>query len=109
MGCPTDCLIQVNPADGTFIRNWGPTSYDNVFGLAFWAGAVCGFDAQGDLFEADFHGAAMQVSLLPIPNLSEAGMLSFQGAGSTTSAPPNPPSNRERGGGRRSRPAFGLL
>jgi hypothetical protein len=87
-GCATDCLLQVDPSTGAFLKNWGPTGYKEVFGLAFWAGAVYGFDFEGDLFEVDFHGAAMQVTLLQIP--SKPPMLSFQGAGSTTSAPPMP-------------------
>jgi hypothetical protein len=85
-GCATDCLLEVDPSTGAFLRNWGPTGYSNVFGLAFWAGSVYGFDDGGDLFQIGFSGTALQVQSIPIP--SAPPMLSFFGAGSTTSAPP---------------------
>jgi hypothetical protein len=66
--------------------NWGETGHSNVFGLAFWAGAVYGFDAKGELFEIDFSGVTLQITPIAIP--SAPATLSFQGAGSTTSAPP---------------------
>jgi hypothetical protein len=85
-GCATDCLLQVDPSTGAFLKNWGPTGYSNVFGLAFWAGTVYGFDDGGDLFQIGFSGQALQVQAIPIPTAPP--MLSFFGAGSTTSAPP---------------------
>jgi hypothetical protein len=85
-GCPTDCLLEVDPSTGSFLKNWGPTGHSNVWGLAFWAGAVYGFDSKGELFEVDFNGGAIQVTSIPIP--SAPASLSFEGAGSTTSAPP---------------------
>jgi hypothetical protein len=85
-GCATDCLLQVDPKTGSFVKNWGVTGHTDVFGLAFWAGAVYGFDASGNLFEIDFTGATLQVTAIPIPNAPPT--LSFYGAGSTTSAPP---------------------
>jgi hypothetical protein len=86
--CTTDCLIQVDPSTGSFLKNWGPTGHTNVFGIAFWAGAVYGFDDGGNLFQIDFNGAAMQITAIPVPN--PPPMLQFWGAGSTTSAPVNP-------------------
>ena len=86
MGCMTDCLLQVDPKTGSFLKNWGSTGYANVFGLAFWAGVAYGFDAKGQLFEIDFSGQALQITPIQIP--SAPPTLSFQGAGSTTSAPP---------------------
>lgn len=85
-GCG-DCLIEVDPASGALKKNWGPVGYSSVFGLAFWAGAVYGFDNGGDLFQVNFNGAALQTTSIPIPN-KPAG-LQFWGAGSTTSAPPS--------------------
>jgi hypothetical protein len=89
----SDCLIQVDPATGAFLNEWGPVEHTDVFGLAFWAGAVYGFDNSGNLFEVDFHGLAMQITGIPVP-IADAGMDAgppqFFGAGSTTSAPPTP-------------------
>jgi len=39
-GCTTDCLIQVDPKTGNLIKNWGPTGYSAVWGIAYWGGAV---------------------------------------------------------------------
>jgi hypothetical protein len=88
----SDCLIQVDPATGAFLNEWGPLGHTDVFGIAFWAGAVYGFDYSGELFEVDFHGLAMQVTSIPVP-AADAGAdagVQFSGAGSTTSAPPTP-------------------
>ncbi len=87
-GMCSDCLIQVDPATGSMLKMWGPLPYTDVFGLAFWAGAVYGFDNGGDLFEVDFNGAAIQTTRIPVPNAPSN--LQFFGAGSTTSAPVNP-------------------
>jgi hypothetical protein len=83
-----DCLIQVDPATGEFLMEWGPVNHTGVFGLAFWGGAVYGADDQGDLFEIDFHGLAMQFTAIPVPS-APAG-LQFWGAGTTTVAPLTP-------------------
>jgi hypothetical protein len=87
-GCTTDCLLQVDPKTGAFVHNWGPVGYSEVFGLAFWAGSVYGFDNGGDLFEISFSGIQLQIMKIPIP--SAPPMLSFYGAGSSTSAPITP-------------------
>jgi hypothetical protein len=87
-GACNDCLIEVDPKTGSFVKSWGPLGHKDVYGIAFWAGAVYGFDARGELFEVDFTGAATQVTLLPIPIAPPN--LSFQGAGSTTIAPLTP-------------------
>jgi hypothetical protein len=83
-----DCLIQVDPSTGAFPKEWGAVNHSGVYGLAFWAGAVYGFDDAGELFEIDFNGAAMTITTIPVPNPPPG--LQFWGAGSTTSAPPNP-------------------
>jgi hypothetical protein len=80
-----DCLIQIDPKTGAFLLDWGPVGRSNVFGLAFWGGAVYGFDTAGTLFEVQFHGLATQITNIPFPK-APAG-LSWFGAGSTTSAP----------------------
>lgn len=83
-----DCIVQVNPATGAVVKNFGPFQYSGVFGVAFWGGVVYGFDKAGDLFSIKFPtngGTTLTVTDIAIPN-APAG-LSFFGAGSTTAAP----------------------
>lgn len=88
-GCG-DCLIEVDPKTGALVKNWGPTGYGSVFGIAFWAGSVYGFTDYGQLFELTFlNGQLIVGGEIPIPNAPTN--LSFWGAGSTTIAPPEPP------------------
>jgi len=82
----SDCLVGVDPSTGAMLMNYGPLGYSGVYGLAFWAGTVYGFDAQGDLFQVTFNGNTIAVTAIPIPDAPPG--LSFYGAGSTTSAPP---------------------
>jgi hypothetical protein len=86
--CATDCLLEVDPKTGSLIKDWGDVAHVDVFGLAFWAGAVYGFDNGGQLFEVDFTNGMMTTKLIPVPN--PPANLQFWGAGSTTSAPPTP-------------------
>ncbi len=86
-GCD-DCLVEVNPANGSLVKNWGSIKHTDVFGLAFWNGKVYGFDKAGALFEVSLAGGAISVKAIPIPG-APAG-LSFFGAGSTTAAPVGP-------------------
>lgn len=86
-GCEdTDCIIEFDPSNGTVLDNFGPIPYDEVFGLAFWAGKAYGFARNGDVFEVEFLENSVITMLIPIPG-APAG-LEFFGAGSTTSAPP---------------------
>jgi hypothetical protein len=87
-GSCNDCLVEIDPATGAFLRSWGPLGKTDVFGIAFWGGAVYGFDQGGDLFEVDFAGVASQVTKIPVPNAPPG--LSFQGAATTTLAPLTP-------------------
>lgn len=82
-----DCIVEVNPATGDLVKNWGSLGFGSVFGLAFWAGSAYGFDSGGDLFQIDFANNVLSTVLIPIPGNPE---LMFWGAGSTTSAPPDP-------------------
>jgi hypothetical protein len=84
-GC-SDCLLQVDPATGNLIQNYGSVSHSNVFGLAFWGGTAYGFDDQGDVFSIDVSNGQIVTTAIPVPNAPSG--LSFWGAGSTTSAPP---------------------
>lgn len=79
-----DCVIEVDPATGAAVGNLGSAGYNNVFGVAFWAGSLYGFTSEGDLFEfvKDENGG---ITTTPIPVGSG---LEFYGAGSTTAAPP---------------------
>jgi hypothetical protein len=84
-----DCLVEVNPATGAIVKQWGSLGHDQVYGIAFWAGSVYGFDNAGELFEVTFAGGTLATKDIPIP-AKKAG-LQFGGAGSTTSAPVAPP------------------
>jgi hypothetical protein len=81
-GCTTDCLLEVNPATGAMIKNWGPVGYNATYGIAFWAGSVYGFSEGGNLFELTFDNNVMTSTLISSPGTA------WWGAGSTTSAPP---------------------
>lgn len=84
--CSTnDCLVEVDPATGTMVKNWGSIEHHNVFGLSFWGGKVYGFDDAGDLFEVTFGTSQLATSTIAMP--SKPAGLSFWGAGSSTSAP----------------------
>ncbi len=81
-----DCLVEVNPTTGALITNYGSVKHPMVYGLAFWAGNVYGFDSAGQLFQVAFPaGGGLTITDIPIPNAPHG--LSFYGAGSTTSAP----------------------
>jgi hypothetical protein len=83
-----DCLVEVDPKTGAFKAMWGSIGFPSVWGIAFWAGAVYGFDSAGDLFEVKFPavpGNPLVSTKIAIPAAPQG--LSFYGAGSTTSAP----------------------
>lgn len=83
-----DCLVEVDPKTGAFKTMWGSIGFPSVWGIAFWAGAVYGFDSAGDLFEVKFPaapGSPLVSTKIAIPAAPQG--LSFYGAGSTTSAP----------------------
>lgn len=80
-----DCLVEVDPATGALVKNWGSIEHKAVFGLSFWAGKIYGFSEGGDLFEVTFGTSQLATSVIPIP--SKPAGLSFWGAGSSTSAP----------------------
>ena len=83
-GCG-DCLLQVNPKTGDLIQNYGSVMHAMVYGLAFWAGTVYGFDDAGEIFSIDSASGTLVIHDIPVPN-PPAG-LEFYGAGSTTAAP----------------------
>ncbi len=86
-GCESgDCIVEIDPATGSIVQNYGPLPYSQVFGLAFWAGRAYGFSAAGDLFEISFGDTNVATTDIAIPGAPND--LSFFGAGSTTSAPP---------------------
>tara|TARA_R110002096_G_scaffold435826_2_gene663595 strand:+ start:133928 stop:134719 length:792 start_codon:yes stop_codon:yes gene_type:complete len=80
-----DCLVQVNPADGSLQRNWGELGFSNVWGLAFWGGTAYGFSDSGSAFSIEFEGSTVTTTPIAFPG-SPPG-LRFWGAGSTTIAP----------------------
>ncbi len=81
----TDCLVEVDPANGKLLKNWGSIEHARVYGLSFWGGKVYGFDADGNLFEVTFGTNKIVTTTIPIPQKPSG--LSFWGAGSSTSAP----------------------
>lgn len=81
----SDCLVEVDPATGKMLKNWGDIEHKQVFGLSFWGGNVYGFDNNGNLFEVTFGSKKIVTTTIPIPNKPSG--LSFWGAGSSTSAP----------------------
>jgi hypothetical protein len=91
-GC-NDCLLQVDPSTGDLIQSYGSVHHMDVFGLAFWAGVAYGFDNGGDVFSIGWQNNQLVTTSIPV--LNPPPMLSFWGAGSTTSAP----ATAEDGGG----------
>jgi hypothetical protein len=83
-GCG-DCLVEVNPSTGALVKNWGAVDHASVYGLAFWGGAVFGFNSAGKLFGVEFDRTTLRITPISIPNAPLN--LSFYGAGSATSAP----------------------
>lgn len=84
--CTTfDCLVEVDPATGQLVKNWGSIEHKDVFGLSFWGGKVYGFGREGSLFEVTFGTNQLATTTIPVPN--RPANLSFWGAGSSTSAP----------------------
>jgi hypothetical protein len=84
----SDCLVRVDPKTGAVLKNYGSVDHTDVYGLAFWAGEVYGFDASGKIFQVTVTGTTLTTKNIPIPNMP-AG-LSFNGAGSSTLAPIGP-------------------
>jgi len=84
-GCG-DCLLQVNPTTGDMIQNYGTINHAAVYGIAFWAGTVYGFDDAGELFSITWSGSSIVTT-----NIPTTPGLEFWGAGSTTSAPAKSP------------------
>jgi hypothetical protein len=81
-GC-SDCVLQVDPKTGGVIQNYGSVGRAAVYGLAWWAGALYGFDEGGDLFMIT-GGNGTTATTMSIA--SDAG-IKWWGAGSTTDAP----------------------
>jgi hypothetical protein len=80
-----DCLVEIDPATGKLVKNWGSIEHKDVFGLSFWAGKIYGFNKTGDLFEVTFGTSQLATAVITIPG--KPTDLSFWGAGSSTSAP----------------------
>lgn len=83
--CPPDQIVEVDPATGAVIQNYGSVGYTNVFGIAFWGGSVYGFARDGDLFEVTFGANDVTTAAIPFP--SAPPTLEFYGAGSSTAVP----------------------
>ena len=81
-GCG-DCLLQVNPATGDLVQSYGALPHGAVYGLAYWAGSLYGFDATGDLFTIGSDGDG---GIASTDVVTDGGVI-WWGAGSTTIAP----------------------
>jgi hypothetical protein len=80
-GCG-DCLLQVNPKTGDMIKSYGTVNHSAVYGIAYWGGALYGFDNAGEIFEITAKGSSITTTPVTVPP-----GLQWWGAGSTTSAP----------------------
>lgn len=80
-----DCLIQVDPKTGNLIQNYGSLGKVDVFGIAYWGGAVYGFTNGGELVQVTAQNNMLVVTPINIPN--KPLNLQFWGAGSSTSVP----------------------
>ena len=85
--CTTgDCLVEVDPATGELVQNFGELPWEQVFGLGFWGGTAYGFARDGTLFSVEFMpDDSLSTTPIAIPG---GGTIEWFGAGSTTSAPP---------------------
>jgi hypothetical protein len=84
-----DCLLQVDPKTGDLIQNYGSVGHQEVYGIAFWAGTVYGFDDGGQVFSISYSSGSIVTTPITVP--SPPAGLEFWGAGSTTSAPKSQP------------------
>ncbi len=80
-----DCLVEVDPKTGRFIKNFGTLPLADVFGLSFWGGTLYGFTNGGTLIAITASNTGVKTDFVPIPDAP--GGLRFSGAGSSTSAP----------------------
>jgi hypothetical protein len=80
-----DCLLEIDPATGGLLKNWGQLGFSAVFGLAYWGGVAYGFDDTGAAFSIEFGASTVTTTSISIPSAPPG--LSFWGAGSTTQAP----------------------
>jgi hypothetical protein len=81
-----DCLVEVDPATGEVVETFGEVGFEQIFGTAFWAGSLYGFTNGGQIFEITIDEFLNLNTVL----IEQSDALSFWGAGSTTSAPPQP-------------------
>jgi hypothetical protein len=81
-GC-NDCLLEVDPTTGSMIKNYGSLKHYNVWGVAYWAGTVFGFDDQGHVFTVTWDGTKIVTADIAVT----PSTIGFYGAGSTTFAP----------------------
>jgi hypothetical protein len=78
---PGDCLIEIDPLTGAFVKKLGDFPVNAIYGIAYWGGKVFGFANDGDTYVVT--PEPFEVVRLPPP---EAG-IQWQGAGSRTDAP----------------------
>jgi hypothetical protein len=79
-----DCLFEVNPVDGTIVKNLGPIGLAEVYGLGSWSGKVYAFVGDGDTYALTIGALSVTAATL-VPNPIKPA--SWIGAGSSTHAP----------------------
>ena len=80
-GC-ADCVLQVDHITGAMFQNYWSLGHGAVYGLAYWAGALYGFDESGSVF-AITGGNGTQATTQNVLS----GQPKWWGAASSTSAP----------------------
>jgi hypothetical protein len=79
-----DCLLEVNPTDGSIVKNLGAIGLSQVFGLGSWAGKVYAFLGDGTTYELTLGPSSVTGATL-VPNPIKPP--SWIGGGSSTHAP----------------------
>jgi len=64
-GC-SDCILEVDVADGTLVENWGPVGFGEAWGLARWDGTNYLWSGASASFELELVAGAVTVT--PIAN-----------------------------------------
>ena len=64
--CATDCILEVRPADGTIVKNWGASGSKAVVGLAMSRGVLYGFLGNGDIVRISLAASKATSTVLPV-------------------------------------------
>ena len=87
MGTGNDYLAEIDPKTGAIRAIIGDTGQKNFYGLGQWAGTAYGFNDIGNIVEINLATGAGTVRMTAA---TDAGALTWFGAGVTTVAPTRP-------------------